>query len=374
MGEAGETIVRGRCACGKRYRIRHAQRDLIVTCPHCGRTILVTQADLKAAAGDISIPLQPEQAEPAEAVLLDEVELRPAAHGSAPGLTGRQVHTHEAAQLADALAQGRHFKYATGRRSPGAPEVPPGPRGSVNTSAFVLDLLLSFAFAGRLRNAAMLAATIAACTLPFLLLHLLPAGFVVLVAIVDFVLGCLVFLFLVQFFWNIMSMTAAGEDGIPVVPAEWDWLDDALKPLVWLVGITLLCCVPAIVASIYVPIGPFYAPIIWAAGLAGSFIWPIAVLSVAMGGSISALRPDWLVRGIVGIGPAYFLAWGLVLGIAAVVVGLVSLDPSGRGWPPVLATVYPALAGGAVLYLDYVLFRTLGLLFRHFRPHLPWRI
>jgi hypothetical protein len=373
MGDTGEAQIHGRCGCGRRYRIRNAKPDLIVTCPNCGRTIMVTRADLKAAgAGEMLVPLQPEQTEPMEALLLDEVELRPAPSGSEPGLTGRQVHTHEAALLADALAPNRHIEHGAGAYSPGAPRSSHGRVSRVRPGAFLLDLLASFWFAGRPRNALVLAVTILGCALPFLLLALAQPFIGFVTTLLALGVGFAVLLHLLQFFWHVMTMTAAGEDDLPIVPHRWDWIDDALKPLVWLVAITALCSLPAESAMWFAPPGPYRLPLIWAGLLAGSFVWPIALLSVALGDTIFALRPDWLVRSVFGIGPAYLAAWALVLAVVAAVIGFVQLDPAAMAWPTVTVYLYPLGAVAAVFYLAYVLFRTLGLLFRHFRERLPW--
>jgi hypothetical protein len=373
MGDREEADIHGRCGCGKRYCIRNAKPDLIVTCPNCGRTSMVTRADLKAAgAGETLVPLQPEQSEPLEALLVDQVELRPAPSGSEPGLTGRQVHTHDAALLADALEPGRRLVHGAGAYSPGAPrDSLRAPR--VRAGAFLLDLLASFWFAGRARNAAILGATILGCALPFLIVAILQRFIGFAAALLGLVVACVVLLHLLQFFWHVMTMTAAGEDDLPIVPDRWDWVDDALKPLLWLVVITLLCSLPGELAMRYAPPGQYRLPLIWAGVLAGSFAWPIALLSVALGDTIFALRPDWLVRSVFGIGPAYIPAWALVLAIVGAIVWFVELDP-GAGWPPVLVQVYPAVAVAIVVYLSYVLFRTVGLLFRHFSRRLPWRI
>ncbi|HOO16108.1 MAG: hypothetical protein KBH81_11945 [Phycisphaerae bacterium] len=373
MADWGEAEVRGRCGCGRRYRILHAKPDQVVTCPNCGRGIIVTRADLKAAgAGEMLIPLQPEQVEVREALLVDEVELRPAPAGSGPGLTGRQVHTHEVALLAEALEPSRQIVHGAGAYSPGAPRSQPAAGAPVRPAAFLLDMLASFWFAGRPRNALVLAITALVFTVPLLILGRPVIGYVVflLTALLEFLL----FLHALQFFWHVMTETAMGEDDLPVVPRGWDWIEDALKPLGWLLLITLLCSVPAIAAGWYAPPGQYREPLIWAAVLLGTFVWPIALLSVALANGRVLLRPDLLVRSVWGIGPAYIAAWFLVLALVAAIVIFVGVGPAAMGWPAVVATVYPIATGAMVFYLAYVLFRTLGLLFRHFGGRLPWRV
>ena len=96
-------LVRGQCACGKRYRIRNARPGITVMCPNCRRPIPITESDLRAAAADAQlIPLQAETVEPLEVIPLDCGELTLAPEGSRPGLTGERLHSHEEAMLAEA--------------------------------------------------------------------------------------------------------------------------------------------------------------------------------------------------------------------------------------------------------------------------------
>jgi len=96
-------LVRGQCACGKRYRIRNARPGITVMCPNCRRPIPITESDLRVAAADARlIPLQAEDIEPLEAIPLDCGELMLAPEGSRPGLTGERMHSHEEAMLAEA--------------------------------------------------------------------------------------------------------------------------------------------------------------------------------------------------------------------------------------------------------------------------------
>jgi hypothetical protein len=117
-------LVRGRCACGRRYRIRNAQAGITVMCPACRRPIPITESDLRAAASDARlIPLQTETVEPLEAIPLDCGELMLAPEGSRPGLTGERMHSHEEAMLAE--AQGARtfsstFEQITPTPAPGA--------------------------------------------------------------------------------------------------------------------------------------------------------------------------------------------------------------------------------------------------------------
>ena len=163
MAEQEETIVRGRCACGRRFRIRNAQAGLTVTCPNCQRPITLTRADLVAAAADQPlIPLQPEHAEPLDAILVDDAELRPAAAGSRPGLTGQQMHAHDEALLARALNVG--LRPSMTSTTPAADRPTDDAKKAATPESrprtFLADLVGSFVFAGDTKSAATFLATV----------------------------------------------------------------------------------------------------------------------------------------------------------------------------------------------------------------------
>ena len=109
----------------------------------------------------------------------------------------------------------------------------------------------------------------------------------------------------------------------------------------------------------------------------GWFFWPVAVMSYAMGRSFAYLRPDWLVRCVYGIGPVYLIAWVLVMGTIAAwygfYIGIGLLDNLPLWGKGLLAIVVSPLAACVNLYFGYVLFRMIGLLFRHYRTRFPWK-
>jgi hypothetical protein len=357
-------LVRGQCACGKRYRIRNAQAGITVMCPICRRPIPITDADMRAAEADTRlIPVQTESSEPLEVIPVDYGELTLAGEGSRPGLTGRQALDHEEAMLFNAQRGGllaeREFAEAPGRRSRRGPsvfvELEPSQRG------FVGDLLSSLYFAGSAYTALNALAIAIVCMLIGILYHSLPRT---LLWFVVPVWGLLV-LFVVQFFWSVLRRTAFGEDRVPLAAPDSSFWHDAVKPLFWLLGVSLLCCMPAWLlgrfASLVTPVYPFV--LVLALG-AGWFFWPVAVMSVGLGNSIVLLRPDWLVRCVIAIGPAYIIAWVAVL-VAAAGWFVFDVVSGPRVWPGVLGF-------GVEAYLGYGLFRTLGLLYRHFHVRFPW--
>jgi len=367
MDQSSPILVRGRCACGRRYRIRNARAGVMVRCPNCQRAITLTEADLRAAAaGARLMPLQAEEVEPPEAILVDQPVLRLAPPGSRPGLTGRKAPDHDEALLARAV-RGRppgtqYDEQAAEAAGPGAVLVELESPGW----AFLHDLLASFYFAGIPRNALNVLLIAATCWL----LSLLPYALIVLgpllQAVLSLVLAAVVGLYVVQFYWSVLRMTAGGEDEIPWVQSDWSWWEDSLKPLVWLGVISAACSVPAMVVKWYgLPDLGGRVPAWWPALAAGWFFWPVAVMSVALGQTLLFCRPDWLVRCIFKIGPVYFVAWLAVMLALAALLGHLIL---GGAW-----TWVPLLGFAINLYLGYVVFRILGLLFRHFRQRFPWK-
>jgi hypothetical protein len=360
-------LVRGRCACGRRYRIRHARVGITVTCPNCGRPIPITDADMRAAYLDARlIPIQADAAEPLEAIPLDFGELTLAPEGSRLGVTGHRALDHEEAMLASArrggLALGHTFDDVSPPAAPSGAQViielEPGRR------AFVYDLLASLYFAGIQRNAFNILVMAAACSLmvalqylfllmPLLLLFMLPAYGLVVV-------------YLVQFYWSVLRLTAAGEDEIPWIQSDWSLWQDGFQPLIWIALISGFCSLPAWLMNAYgLPSLAAGSALWWVVLGAGWFFWPVAVMSVALGRTLLFLRPDWLIRCIIGIGSVYLVAW------AAVMLAIAGWYAFLRYWG---IWIWIPVVGFAVnLYFGYVVFRTLGLLFRHFRARFPWK-
>ena len=373
-------IVRGRCECGKRYRIRNAQAGVTVLCPNCGRLIPITGADLQiAAANERIIPLKAETVEPLEAIPIECGQLSLAPEGSRPGLTGNQRFSHVDAILNRALQGNRSFgatyddriPVPSRNQSPVLVEFEPGVRG------FLYDLLASFYCAGIINNALNILLIATACTIVVSMKYLWALmGFSfglsnlsmlsLIFVLIMIPLYAVVVLYAIQFYWNVLRCTAGDEDAIPWAQSDWSLWYDGVIPLFWMLVISALCLVPYGVLLYFGPPTLTSDPLAgWIVLGIGWFFWPVAVMSVALGDSILFVRPDWLIRCILGIGPVYLVAWlTVMLAVAGWAVFLLFWQI--WFWIPIL--------GFAVnLYLGYVVFRTLGLLFRHFRGRFPWK-
>ena len=373
LASATSSLIRGTCACGQKYRIRNARPGAAVRCPRCKRPIPITDADVRAARGATRlIPVQPGSEQLLEVIPIDDGTLRLAPEDARPGLTGDFILEHDEAAVAyahrttydlmpfkrGARKARRWFSgWAAGADEPAEPV----------ERTFPGDLVASFYCAGSRRNALNILMTALAWSVFFFVQYLLVAlGMKKLAAAVTIValpLYAVLLLFVFQFYWAVLQHTAAGEDEIPWVQTEASFWRGTIKPLVWIVVISGLCSAPEVIYRLMgVPLPPAADALILAAGW---FFWPAMVMSVALGESIFFVRPDWVLRCILGIGPAYLLAWTAVL---VALAGWFVFMLAWQYW------VWIPIVGFAVnLYFGYVLFRTLGLLFRHFRDRLPWR-
>lgn len=369
-----DAVVRFRCRCGQRCRVRNAQPDTVIRCPKCQRPIRLTRADLQAAAAGVAFePLQPAAQAAAdelqEALPLAGDELRMAPSDAAHGTLGGVEHTEES--LAAGLLQTH-----TPSNWPANPDVHAHeePGAAVCRRSFVDDLLQTLILGGDRQNLFVLLCTAGALAAMTLVQLCLGMVFGLFAYPLTLILGVLILMFMVHYLWSTMTRTAMGEDDIPIVEPTWSLWDDGLVPLVELALITAFCFVPAWVTQAWMANTPDRVLIVYGLLLLGSMLWPVAVMSVAIGDSLAMLRPDLLVRCIIGIGPVYVLAWGLVWG--AVVLWNVTwthIDSVNLPIPVLGAMLVTFAAAFAALYIGYVIFRTLGLLYRHFHQRFPWR-
>jgi|GEM_PF-988075 len=374
MAEPETTLVRGRCACGKRFRIRNAAAGSAVSCPNCRRVISITADDIASALDESGlVPIQPETSDALEAIPIDHGELRLAGEGSRPGLTGGKVYDHNEAQIAHAMRGWRSLS-RTVEELAGEHTVHRGgfAVGSAKgTQSFAMDLLDSFVLAGKWRNALVVLATALGAWLPTLLISIPMLGFARL--LVAGIVAVAVIGYTVQFFWSVMNTTANGDDELSLFQADWDWMDDAIRPALTLVFVSVFCSLPAIAAQLWGLPPAFAARGVFVAGLlgAGWILWPMAVLLTSVSGTFTALRPDRIVRCILAVGPAYMSA---VLAVFAS-LGLFAGYIYALGWVALAPIVRAALSVAGFplnFYFGYVLFRNLGLIYRHFGARLPF--
>ncbi len=363
-----EVVLRGRCRCGQRYRIRHARPGRVVHCPKCGRPIVIRPEDITAA--NTGLPLAPDQPEdePLDAIPLDGAQLKLAPADARPGLTDRRVLCGDDVALASATRTMRY--HSTELETPPASgwDDDAAPAGSY--AALLRDLAASFVLAGRPGNLGHLLLRVAICAVLLWVLVTVPLIF-------SFVAGWLlllgIHLYAVRFFWGTLSLAAAGEDDLAGLNEDWEWIQDAIIPALCLIVFTLAALVPWLLVTWLVPATVSGRPGLQVAAFAlGVFFWPAMVMAASFSSPLAAVRPDIVVRVVLAIGPAYLLGWLVVVATFALWLGMVWAI----GW---LAALTPLPGAGllflsvfAAFYSGYVAFRTLGVLYRHRGHRLRW--
>jgi len=384
-----EPVMRGRCACGRRFRIVHPQAGLVVNCPACQRAITITETDLRGHDLETQfIPLQADTEKPREALLIDHGELRLAAAGSVIGATGRMVENHEEALLNHAMRGWKLQEHRTPTwitrlvgdkvRGAGLIRILESPVVTMPRS-FIADVAASFYFAGSAKNALNLALTALAFIAPIFLSGIL--GFPVNIFLLPFV--GIVMGYAGVFLWSLVTITAGGDDEIPWVPETLSGWGDFVAPFLATALVALACLAPALAVAWLVPDTNPARPLVIALAMAGgSFVWPGLTMAVAVGGFVMLFRPDWVLWSIVRVGPAYLVAWFVVmtalLGMALgkVVAEMVKAKLIGVGLP---VGQYVMVAGSLSaatftlhFYFGYVMYRTIGLIYRHYHQRFPW--
>ncbi len=354
-----EIFVRGRCICGRRYRVRHATRNSAVACPSCGRTITISEADLRLAdGGDEVILLKSDVAlEEPYVVPLEGGGLRLAERGARPGLTFKSRYTNPDAQISAAIGR-QSFKGAIKDVNERLAASGGGWRPDDPAIMDFLDALtvgrspknLLVVFLSALGCAILLAGIGFAPLLGFARPVLILLGLTAMAG------------YAAHLMWSTLFHSANGEDELSMTE-NWNPFDDGVRPLIYLLFISCLCTLPAFAMgwwgpAVSRPVLTFHFLI-----AAGWFFWPVSVFAVALGDSIRALRPDFLIRCLVAIGPSYVLWWGLVYGMLWLWSGLFQFA---LGQPMAFA-----IAPFFVFYCAYALGRVLGLSYRRYQRRLP---
>lgn len=361
-----EVIIR--CMCGKRYRIRNAEAGMRSRCTECDSLVEVTEADLSTDfTADGLINLHEDRVEAQDAILISDDAVRLAQKGSRPGVTGKVTHTNEEALLVAALGGRSAASFSAEARGTIASEPAPIQR------TFINDLVASFWCAGHKKNAIKIIVTAMPLGVVSVITDWLPYPF----KFIMFVPLFIILMWIIQFYWLVLQTTTRGEDEIPWFDTDWNLWDDVARPLLWVTWTSLVCSMPCLWVLMYAPKSPNTIALSLILLALGWFFWPVAVMSYAMGRSFAYLRPDWLVRCVYGIGPVYLIAWVLVMGTIAAwygfYIGIGLLDNLPLWAKGLLAIVVSPLAACVNLYFGYVLFRMIGLLFRHYRTRFPWK-
>ena len=186
------------------------------------------------------------------------------------------------------------------------------------------------------------------------------------------------------FYFNTILEVARGEDDLPSIGGVEGWWGSIFRPLLLFVGVYAFCMIPFLVYTFSVGLGSFDPLVALALQLLGVFVGPMALLSVALGDSIGALRPDLMIKSIVNAFVPYLAVW-LMLGVifagavllligvvAATVLGNLGNDTGVIGW---LASSFGLQILALWLVYGYgavVAMRIIGLFYRHFKHRFAW--
>jgi hypothetical protein len=385
-----ETIFRDTCPCGKRYRVRNPYPGFVFTCPACQRRHALTAEMLRAEPtqpppaasqgeeeGDVyrlQDQLPPAGGDRQWARPLATLQLRLAPRGAKPGASGRVSYSHADAQAFGAghgrdLVEREHEAQHQFREW-----MLPG-RSQARLRSFAGDLAATFHFAGEKSNYLVFGAIIGVWTLLVVVRVVMTAVGLWFLTPLLWPIWLALSITFMHYAWLALTETAAGRDDIPLVPADWSIWSDAIKPLLVLLLISFVCCVPMFMGMSFLPAGtPFRSAMLVALLAVGSIAWPAAVLAYGVTDSITGLRPDYVVRVIAVTRGVYVLAWLIVAGVATL---WWQVSGSAKALvlfvnPFVAIAIIEVFATVITLYCTYVVFRTLGLLQRHFGPRMPW--
>lgn len=383
-GSHSET-VRGVCSCGQRLRIRNARAGLQVACPRCHRPIVIGVGldDGQDDGGGGLIAIARDPGELREALPIDTGTISLARDDARPGVTGRVTYSHDDEIVAAALRGGAYSTFPGAPRQTAAQAPARQPGGLLG---FLRDFFLSFAFGGNMRAAVTVLVTALFFGLVGVLVHFafanagLSLSFIVAAPLI--VAGILLNLMILAFFWNVLEQTIAGRDDEIGLGVDLDLWHTFVRPALILLAFSLATFLPGASAWVMAEVVPpdrmnpvalgFFLTFV-AMQVAIWFLWPVMVVSYSVGETIAMLRPDLLVRCILGIGWAYPILWLLLSVIAALwVFGDLLADKLSGRFP---GSEYAAefCAQFLAVYLGYALFRGIGLVYRHFRHRFPWQ-
>ncbi len=186
--------------------------------------------------------------------------------------------------------------------------------------------------------------------------------------------------YLYAFMQNIIQSTANGEELPPPWPDFNSFWEDMLQPYLQLLGCVAFCFGPAIALNLWLgwwdPLtgvltgtapDPFRLTVVLLALLTGAAYFPMALLTVSMFDSLSALNPMLVIPSMLKAKVEYLV----VLLVSAGVFVMIIVKAVAVIYIPI--PILPSLvSAGVSLYLFMVEVRLLGLLYRAKRHELGW--
>ncbi len=177
---------------------------------------------------------------------------------------------------------------------------------------------------------------------------------------------------LAAFFFNVVVNASNGDDDLPEIGLNGDWFDDIIIPFAKFLTTCLITLVPlriyfSIVGSNGVSHGGVFAML----GI-GVCLWPIFILTFAIGGFTCLLRPDRMVLTVLrtfvpylvtcaALGGAIGISWGLKSVLTPVAASM-----GGNGWA--IVTILAIVD----VYCMVVAMQCIGLYYHHFKDRFAW--
>jgi hypothetical protein len=214
--------------------------------------------------------------------------------------------------------------------------------------------------------------------------HLLLQGLVIIVSVLFPVVGiiCLIVAIIAHYGCIVEDVGTEDRDDLPRPLRNLSFVDDLWKPFCFVVGAFLLSYLPAIIASIKLPMetrGDLF--IVGALSMLGSTLFPAVFLTLQTSGAIVNLRPDRVLGTIRAAGAARY-ALIVVLWIIAINVytaGVYGFDVAATVgllvWKGRTSKVYWAVSIMLLMvgiYLMHAFAWQLGLLYRQKHAYFPW--
>ncbi len=113
------------------------------------------------------------------------------------------------------------------------------------------------------------------------------------------------------------------------------------------------------------------ATLLQALFILGLFLFPIAILTVAVGKDPTLLRPDYLIKPILKTFVPYIVVFGLLVAASICQMQMIALDKlQNADWLIIAAHLTANLA---VQALTIISMRTIGLFMRHYSCYFPWQ-
>ena len=210
------------------------------------------------------------------------------------------------------------------------------------------------------------------------------------------VFGALVFVgkilvtgYFYAYMFAIIVETAAGQDELPDMPGVTSIWEDVLRPFFLVIASGLYAFLPAIIVLIIYIVrlvksggdtpdqrdimeAIMAVPILLVLFIGGLFVWPMIMLGLALSESLSVVRPDLVIRSIIGtIGPYIVCCVCILLSWVAWVWAEGSFVKNADGsLGTLLIAGLLSQIGGLCIWI-YAM-RAMGLLYRHYKHRLAW--